>query len=394
MKILGLIVEYNPFHNGHLYHLQTSKRLTNPDVTIAVMSGHFTQRGEPACTAKWHRAQAAIINGVDLVVELPYAYANQSANLFAIGAVSLLQALATTHLVFGSESGCLKTLTKLAQQMDDDKFQIAVKAAIQTGLSMPKAYAQINPALTGANNTLGIQYLRAISNLGAQITPLTIKRHLSNYHDAQPIHDKIASATAIRNLLNQQLDYSTYVPQLIDDQYMPLQNWESHYKFLRHKLLTTAPTELVKIHDMVEGIEHRLIKSAMSSSSFATFLATVATKRYPNTRIQRLCANVLTGTLKQAIASWDLQAGAPYVRILGFNENGSAYLKAIKRKVAVPIYSTFSKTSHPMLAHELRVSAAYASVYEASYATAKIIKQEYMGLPFKQHTTTAKKPRI
>ena len=380
MKVLGLIVEYNPLHNGHVHHLTKSKKLVNPDITIAVMSGHFMQRGEPACTTKWNRAESALANGVDLVVELPYAYSNQSADLFALGAVSILKHLSVTHLVFGSESGDIDALTKLANLMDDAHFQNSVKQELAKGLSLPKSYAQANPALTGSNNTLGIQYIRAIQKLAADIMPLTIQRHASEYNDQLPTDDKITSATAIRRMIDEQIDYSSYVPQQIDDMYMKLQNWTQHYQFLRHKLLTTAPEQLAEVHDMNEGIENRLVTAARESSNFTAFLQAVGTKRYTNTRIQRICANVLTGTTKQAVEDWKLQEGAPYVRVLGFNEKGAAYLRDVKKRLEVPIYSTFEKDSHPMLKHEQKVTAAYASVYDASYAT-ELMKKEYAEKP-------------
>ena len=380
MKVLGLIVEYNPLHNGHIHHITESKKIVNPDVTIAVMSGHFMQRGEPACTTKWNRAKLAIANGIDLVVELPYAYSNQAANLFALGATSILNHLAVTHLVFGSESGDIEALIRLAKIMDDADFQESVKKKLATGLSLPAAYAQVNPSFKGANNTLGIQYIRAIQKLSASIDPITIKRHGSDHNSQLPTDDNIASATAIRRMIAKDVDYSSFVPMPIEDKYMKLQNWEHHYKFLRHKLLTTKPAELEKIHDMVEGIENRLVVAAMRCSNFTEFIEVAGTKRYTNTRIQRICTNILTGLSKKDITDWDLHAGAPYVRILGLNEKGATYLRRIKKDVEVPIYSTFGKDVHPMLKHEQKVTAAYAGVYEGDHAS-KVIKKEYAGRP-------------
>jgi len=380
MKVLGLIVEYNPLHNGHVYHIFESKKKVDPDVVIGIMSGHFTQRGEPACTTKWNRAELAVANGIDLIVELPYAYSTQGADLFATGAVSILKHLAATHLVFGSELGDIDTLTELAESMDDMRFQESVKKGVAIGLSVPKAAARVNPALTGSNNTLGIQYIRAAQKLAAGTTILTIKRYGSQYTDKLPTDSKIASATAIRKMITEDVDYLAYVPAPIEDEHMKLQNWDQHYKFLRHKLLTTAPAELGEIHDMVEGIENRLVAAAMECSNFTEFMEAVGTKRYTNTRIQRICANVLTGTLKRDVLDWKLQIGAPYVRILGFNEKGAAYLRRIKKEVEVPIYSTFGKDVHPMLKHEQKVTAAYVSVYDGHYAT-EVMKREYAGKP-------------
>lgn len=380
MKVLGLIVEYNPLHNGHVHHIEASKKIVNPDVTIAIMSGHFTQRGEPACTTKRNRTQQALKRGIDLIVELPYAYANQSADLFATGAISILKHLGGTHLVFGSESGDISQLITLAETMDQSDVKEAVKKELAKGVSLPKAFSAVNPSLTGANNTLGIQYIRAINQQEANISPLTIKREKSGYNDQVATDDHIASATAIRKLMAQEMNYGNYVPEVIDDPWQKAQNWHSHYQFLRQKLLTTSPRDLAKIHDMVEGIEHRLIEKAISSSNFESFREAVATKRYTNTRIQRICANVLTGLKKEEIVAWNLQDGAPYVRILGFNHVGRSFLKQIKKSVPVPVYPTFTQQAHPMLKHELKVTAAYASIYDQEQAT-KIIQSEYQNPP-------------
>lgn len=338
------------------------------------------QRGDPACTNKWNRAEFALKNGIDLVVELPYAFSNQSADLFATGAISILTHLQATHVVFGSESGDIAKLTKLASQMTSQELQENIKKNIDSGLSLPAAYAKENPELTGPNNTLGIQYIKAINHLNANITPLTIPRLASEYNDEAPTHDKITSATAIRKMISGDADYTSYTPIQLNDEYIKLQNWETHYKFLRHKLLTTTPEELAKIHDMIEGIENRLISTALDCSDFIDFLNTVSTKRYTRTRIQRICANILTGTTKEMIADWNLHAGVPYIRILGFNEKGSAYLKHIKKKIETPIYSTFGRDIHSMMRHEQKVTAAYGGVYPSEQAT-NLMKQEYAGRP-------------
>jgi len=382
MKVLGLIVEYNPLHNGHIHHINESKKLVNPDITIAVMSGHFTQRGEPTCTTKWNRAAVALENGIDLVVELPYAYSNQAADLFAIGAVSILKHLFVTHLVFGSELGDIDALMRLADEMENPELLEQVRERLHTGLSLPAAYVQANPEFKGANNTLAIQYIRAIRELDANMIPLTIARHVAQYNDQLPIDDHITSATAIRKMIDGGTDYTAYVPTTVDDPYMHLQNWEHHYKFLRHKLLTTQPRLLRELHDMVEGIENRLIASAKVCSTFEEFLNSVSTKRYTRTRIQRICANVLTGMTKLFVANESIHRGepAPYVRILGFNKQGAQYLKKIKKEIEVPIYSNFGKDVHAILKLEEIATAAYASVYEPTYAT-ELMKKEYAEKP-------------
>jgi len=380
MKALGLIVEYNPMHNGHLYHLNESKKLTNPDVTIAVMSGNFTQRGEPAIVNKWERAKMALENGIDLVIELPYAFSNQSANLFATGAVSILNHLKVDHLVFGSESGNIDQLWELARRTGDLEFQQRVKEKLDKGLSLPAAYQELDHRYNGSNNTLGIAYLSTIEKLNANLKPLTISRLASQHTEEIPNHPTIASATAIRKMITEGADYGAYTPCQLDPSVATLQNWESHYPYLRHKLLTTDPEDLEQIHDMVEGLEHRFIESAKSNSNFEDFVTGVKTKRYTRTRLQRICANVLTGTTKPDIAQWDLKKGASYIRILGFTGAGAQYLRQVKKEVEAPIYSTFSRTAHDMLKHEQKVTAAYASIYSETNWT-NHIEKEFSGQP-------------
>ncbi|MCL2559232.1 MAG: nucleotidyltransferase [Turicibacter sp.] len=380
MNVLGLIVEHNPLHNGHIHHINESKKLVNPDVTIAVMSGHFMQRGEPAITNKWHRAAFALEYGIDLVVELPYAFSNQSADLFATGAISLLAHLQATHVVFGSEAGSIEELTDLAALMARPDMQAKIKENMAAGLSLPAAFAWEQPGLSGPNNTLGIQYINAIKALGRAMIPLTIPRFASGYHDLAPTHDRVTSATAIREMLHRGVDVAAYTPIELADAHLSRQNWAHHYPFLRHKLLTATPATLAEIHDMVEGIENRLIRAAASAETFSAFMETVGTKRYTKTRVQRICANVLTGLTKAMVAEWQLSDGVPYVRILGLNEAGAGYLRAVKKGMAVPVYSTFGKGVHAMLQHELRVTASYASVYPGDEMTA-LMKREYTSKP-------------
>jgi len=245
---------------------------------------------------------------------------------------------------------------------------------------LPKALAAANPDFKGSNNTLGIQYIRAVRHLKSAMVPLTISREFADYNDIIPTDEKVTSATAIRKMIDKGIDYSQYVPIQIEDAHIRLQNWDTHYKFLRHKLLTSQMEDLNLIHDMVEGIEYRLVDSARTSGNWEEFVSQVKTKRYTRTRIQRICVNVLTGLTKKQIVEWNLRKCAPYIRILGFNKTGSSYLKQIKDDVEIPVYSNFAKKSHPMMQHEIIVTAAWCSVYQPEYIT-EILKRETAGKP-------------
>jgi len=383
MLILGLIVEYNPLHNGHIYHIKKSKELIQPDIIIAVMSGHFTQRGEPTITSKWNRTKLALDSGIDIVIELPYIYSNQSADLFAYGAIAILKEMRATHIIFGSEIGEMRLLQQQANIIDEPNFQTDIAPYLKQGYSLPHAIASLYPDMQGSNNTLGVHYIRAIKKLGANIIPMTIKRTANDYNDEVATHQSIASATTVRTLMNENQNYQQFVPQIINDEYSNLQNWEHHYPFLRQKLLTSSPKFLSRIHDMKEGLENRLMKAAITSSTWTDFMNEVSTKRYTKTRIQRICANILTGLTKELMVEFDSLNGPGYIRVLGFSNQGSLYLKGLKKVASVPIYSNFSRLAPSSLKFELQVTAAFASVYPKDIMT-DLIKQEYQQIPIRR----------
>lgn len=383
MKATGLIVEYNPFHNGHLYHLTQSVKQSNADVLIVVMSGHFTQRGEPTILNKWDRTKMALANGADLVVELPYAYSCQHADLFAKGAVSILTHLHVNELIFGSESGNIDELIELDAITSENNFQKTIHKWVQTGLSLPMAHAKaleefnLKPELgTSPNNTLGLYYLRAIRELNSSIRPDTLIRIHSDYRDVIPTHDQISSATSIRNLREQGEDFTAFVPKNVQEILMNHYNqtktyhsWETYFPFLKQKILTMTPKHLAQFHDVEEGIENRLYSAMIKSTSFEAFIEAVKTKRYTRTRIQRICANILTHTTKEFIQELQLSTGAPYIRLLGATSTGKKYLKHIKKEVCVPIYSKFDAKGHPMLKHEQGVTGAYSCILPEPHCT-------------------------
>ena len=228
MKSVGLIVEYNPFHNGHAYHLQASKVAAQADVVIAVMSGNFLQRGEPALVSKWQRTKMALLNGVDIVFELPYRFATQKAETFAFGAVSILDAVHCESLCFGSESGdlsdFLQTIDYLKEQQNP--YNENIKSYLDTGVSYPKAlslaFQQLPAAdnyldLAKPNNILGLEYIKAIQQQKCAVRPLTIARKNADYHDEHFASATIASATSIRKAIftndNSQTNIDQYVPE-------------------------------------------------------------------------------------------------------------------------------------------------------------------------------------
>jgi len=383
MKALGLIVEYNPFHNGHLYHLKQSLKQSQAEVVVVVMSGHFTQRGEPTILDKWTRTKLALEHGADLVIELPYIYSCQHAELFAKGAISILTHLQVNALIFGSESGSISELIGLENLIRLPEFQQKLKTYIKTGLSLPKAQAlalidfqQKSEVITAPNNTLGLYYIKAIRELNSPITAQTLTRIHSDYRDITPTHHQIGSATSIRRLREKQLDFASYVPDNVQhylsrhfQEVKTFHTWENYFPFLKQSVLTLTPNQLRHIHDMEEGLEHRFYSAALKSLTFFEFIEIVKTKRYTRTRIQRICTHILTYTLKQQMKDFELHKQAPYIRLLGFSTKGKQYLKKIKKEIAVPIYSKFEAKGHPLLKHEQKVTAAYSAILPEPHCT-------------------------
>lgn len=396
MKTAGVIVEYNPFHNGHLYHLNETKRVTNADVVVAVMSGSFLQRGEPALVDKWSRTQMALQNGVDIVIELPYVYATQKAEIFAKGAISLLTSLGVDELCFGSESGSIHEFLNTVSFVDshEKEYNERIKYFMGEGNSYPKASSLAFQSLDGhetvldlsqPNNILGFQYVRAIHAQKSHIKPSTIHRTKAGYHDQQLIDTKIASATGIRNeLLSKGSPLKTiqgYVPeptynelQQFKNTYSTFHGWHKLYHLLRYKLLTTSSTKLASIYEAEEGLENRLVTMAKTAPTFQDFMVAVKTKRYTWTRIQRFALHILTETTKDEMRP-ALEERAPYLRLLGMSGSGRSYLNGMKSSLTVPLVSNINQFNHPFLTIERRVNQVYALGFTGEHQEEFLMKE-------------------
>lgn len=378
MKAVGVIVEYNPFHNGHKFHLTQAKEHTNADIVIAVMSGNFLQRGEPALVSKWARTEMALNGGADLVFEIPYQFATQNADLFASGAVSLLGAAKCQSICFGSEDGDIESFLETHQFLKDHdlEFQQNVKEYIGHGVSYPKAlslsFNDLSPNkkildLTKPNNILGIQYVTAIHDQKLPIKPITITRKNANYHDQHFASESIASATSIRkSLFSQNGDVSglqPYLPPTTYDlllkykkEYGQFHSWEDYWALLKYKLIQSNPEELRNIHEVEEGLENRLLQSALYAESFQEFMEQIKTKRYTWARLQRVCLHILMNVKKAEIPK---KKTANYLRLLGMSEGGREYLNNKKKHFSLPLVSKPS-ASKTELELDIRSSRLYA----------------------------------
>ncbi|MBD3106839.1 nucleotidyltransferase [Bacillus sp. AGMB 02131] len=356
MKAVGLIVEYNPFHNGHLYHVQQSRKQHGADCVIAVMSGSFLQRGEPAIVNKWSRAAMALHNGVDLVIELPYIYSTQHAEHFAFGAVSLLEAMKCDSFCFGSENGSISSFKQLYDIMAqyEEPLNELIRQYSKEGNSYPRAFSlalqSLNIKLENdidlamPNNILGFQYVRAGLANNYHIRPSLINRVAAHYHDSALPSGHIASATSIRKALMDEVaeDVQSFMPAFSWNELNEyavknnlLHSWEQYWPFLQYTLVSHSAEQLSQIYEVEEGIQHRLKEAALLSESFEQFMANVKTKRYTYTRIQRICIHILNNVSKQKMKQ--LMHKPSYIRILGFTDKGRQYLSEKKKQIELPI---------------------------------------------------------
>lgn len=379
VKAVGMVVEYNPFHNGHLYQLQQAKQDTGADVVVAVMSSSFLQRGEPALLSKWSRAKMALANGVDLVLELPYAYATQKAETFAKGALSILAAAGVDFLHFGSESGSIEEFHELLYMMQKHKgdWDLFVKEFMSQGHSYPRAaslaFTQLGAVTTLSleqpNNILGYHYIKAISDQNSSIIPYTTKRIAAGYHDRTISSHSIASATSIREAIFSNEDQTSLVKQVMPpSSYTELtnysqttnqfHNWERYFPFLQYRILSSTADELSSIYECVEGLEYRVLDTISKATSFQEWMSSLKTKRYTWTRLQRLATHILTHTTKTELNQIHTSP-LPYIRPLGMNESGQLYLRMLKKKATVPILSRFASSTDLLATLELRASRAY-----------------------------------
>lgn len=339
MKTVGIVSEFNPFHNGHKYLVETSKKELSADAVVAVMSGNFTQRGEIASFDMYSRAEIACRNGVDLVLEIPPQFVLQSAQFYAYHSIYILNALGIIdYLAFGSECGNIEELATLP--CPDVSL---LKEKMKTGISYAKAIGE-SDILQNANNVLGREYLNALKQLNSSIVPFTIRRK-NVMHDASVPVDNIASASYIRQKVQSGQDVSLFVPTLPDaklvceDRLLPM---------LNYRLAMTTAEELSNIQNISEGLENRILASR-GKNSFSEFVDAVCCKRYPKTRIRRALYSILLN-LEQSAQS------PSYTRVLSFTETGQKLLRSIKKKSSLAVYSRITKsdiTSNQQLRKEL-----------------------------------------
>ncbi len=357
MRVLGIVVEYNPLHDGHMYHLRSAIDLVKPDFTIAVMSGNFVQRGEPAIVEKFARAEMALRAGVDVVFELPTIYAIQDASGFSTGAIGTLNATnVVDDLVFGSESNNIQNIEKIASLIfeESEGFKNALKENLKAGLSFPNARRlavskmidEKSEEMRYSNNILGIEYVVALKKLGSKIKPHTIKRIGSNYNDENM--SSIPSATAIRKAIfdGKKIeglpDFSLEILQREFANGKGPVFFEDFFDLLRAKIILLGREGLEKLYGFNEGISERFFEGACRAKDSSTFLQIVKTKRFTFTRIKRRMMYGIFEIDKEFVSRSN-ELGPQYLRLLGFRKNSRQILRSISDRSSVPLISNLSE---------------------------------------------------
>ncbi len=350
--MVGIICEYNPFHNGHLYHLNKVKELFPNEIITLVLVGNFVNRGDVSVINKWDKTRLALDYGIDLVVELPFSFATQSADIYAYGAISILDNLKCDYLVFGSELNDIDLLYKIANT------DIDIKDLLKKGYNYPKAIDialkdKINISINTPNDLLGISYIKAIKKLNSKIKPITIKR-TNDYHDTK-VNGEISSATSIRKLIYGNIDILKYVP---NTNYIKNINLNDFYLIIKHKIMTE---DLTKYQDIDISLNSLLKKNILKSNSVEELITNVKHKNYTYNRIKRCLVHILCCLDKK---DYKLE----YIRILGFNNKGRQYLNKIKKEVTLPLLTKYDN-------YELLVDNIYNLISKDTNKNKPILKK-------------------
>ena len=380
MKKIGIICEYNPFHNGHLYHLNKIKEMFPEHKIVLVMSGNFTQRGDVSVINKWDKTDIALYFGVDLVIELPFVFATQGADIFARASIEILDKLGVDYLVFGSESNDVKKLTELAKiQVNNKEYDKLVKEYLDDGVNYPTALSNALTDLTDTkintpNDTLGLTYIREIIKQKSKIKPITIKRN--NDYNARELEDFYSSATSIRLALKNDDTIENQVPEyttrFLDKKLLFI---DDYFNLLKYNIMIND--RLDEIQTVDEGIENRVRKYIIQAKSLDDLILKVKTKRYTYNKINRMLIHILCDfTKEEAKKMQEIE----YIRILGFSAEGRKYLNKIKKDVEIPITTTFSKINSKMLDLEMKTTCVYTSILDEENKNI-LIKAEYQNKP-------------
>lgn len=380
MKTIGIIAEYNPLHLGHIYQIKKAKELYPDSTIILITNTTFTERGEVSILNKWTKTELSLENEIDLVIELPFVFATQSADIFAKGAINILNKLKIDILIFGSESNNIEKLTKIVNtQLNNPNYNKQVKKYLDTGLNYPTAMSKTLIDILGyttkePNDLLGISYIKEIKRNNYNIKPVSIKR-TNNYH-SQTINTNIVNASLIRKMYNNNEPIDNYIPQNTKKHLYKNLTTNSYFPYLKYKIITTNNLEIYQTVD--EGIENRIKKAILISKNWSELVENIKTKRYTYNKINRMLIHILTNFTKEEAKNLTID----YIRVLGFNHKGKNHLNKIKKELDIPIITNYKLNISKILDIELRATSIYelplnTNLTEQEYKHPPIIKDNY-----------------
>ena len=374
MNVIGIIAEYNPFHLGHLYQINKIKEMYKDSIIIAIVSSSFTQRGDVSILNKWDKARIALDNGIDLVIELPYFYAGQSSDIFAKGAVTILNYLGIDTLVFGMESDDINNLKLMADiQLNDKNYNNIVKEYLSNGYNYPTALSKaikdiLNLDIYLPNDLLALSYIKQVKLINNNINVIGIKR-TNDYHSKE-ITSNIVNASLIREQFKNNLDISNYIPSY-DTNKLYNVSVNDFYPLLKYQILNNI-NNLDKFLTVDEGIDNRIKKNIKNSNNWNELVNNIKTKRYTYNKINRMLMHILFNLTKDESKNIVID----YVRVLGFNSKGRSYLNKIKKNKDINIVTNYKDGISKLFDLENRVNNIYAIIVDN-----KLIYEEYSHNP-------------
>ena len=374
MKVIGVIAEYNPFHLGHLYQINKIKEIYPDSLVIAIISSCFTQRGEVSIINKWDKARICLENNIDLVIELPTLYATQADDMFAYGALKILNELKIDTLVFGSECNDINMLIKLANiQLNNVDYDELVKRYLDEGINYPSAMAKAlnditNIRINMPNDLLALSYIKEIIKNNYNITPISIKR-TNDYH-GKSIDNNIINASLIIELLNNGKDISDYVPNITLKYIYKNVNYDAIYKFLLYNIINNKNC-LSDYLTVDEGIESKIIRSINNALNLNDLIMKIKSKRYTYNKINRMLLHIMLN-IKKSDNNKDI-----YVKVLGFNSNGRKHLNTIKKDNK----SLFLYGYKPNISNVLDIELRSTYIYSLIVNDMSLIEREFKNKP-------------
>ena len=357
MQIIGIVTEYNPFHNGHLYQIKKIKEMYPDSVIIVAMSGNYTMRGEISVLDKWNKTNIAINNGIDIVLEIPFIDSNQSSDIFSYAALKMLNEFKIEKLVFGSETNNIDLLSLASSvQIDNKKFDSLVKDYMSKGYNYPSSIGKSIYELTGikikeSNDILGVSYIKEILKNKYNIKPISIKR--TNNFKTNTKKSNIISAYEIREFLNKNESIKEYVPNNVTP-YIKKVDYEKLFNLIKYKVISEK-NSLNKYHLIDEGIENRIYEGVIKCDNYDDLVKYISNKRVTINKVNRILINIFVGLTKEEANNKELS----YIKILGLSKNGKKYYSKIKKDINIKVCNKFEKD---IMNTELKASYLYSII--------------------------------